>query len=266
VIETGPSLQIDLTVVLLAAFTAGLVLEMIRPAREPASIASRWSNNAGLSLFTYVCDHFLGTFFAAYVVYHFSPNYGMGLDSLPLWLEVVIVFLVLEFARYALHVAMHKIPLLWRLHAVHHADNEIDISTSFRHHPFESAVGAVPLGLIVLLLSGSAEALLLYRAFDLVLTVVSHANTELPRPLERGLRYLLVTPAFHRTHHMAERRFTDSNYGTILPWFDYLFGTYQGTTLEQQRQQQIGLDTHTAHEQRIDGMLLAPFRRRLPEH
>lgn len=258
-IETGPSFLVDFTVVTLGAFIAGMILEMLAPVRDGVISMARWINNAGLALISYGCNHLFGTFVAASILYNLEPGPFLHLSDLPLWLDVCIVFLALELTRYATHVAMHKLPFLWRFHAVHHTDNAVDISTSFRHHPIEGILSAVPLTAIIWLLGSAPEALILYRAVDLVMAVMTHTNVELPLRLERWLRYIVVTPAFHRTHHLAEKRFTDSNYSTAVPWFDYLFSTYQPTTVEQQKLAKIGLDTHTANEQRVDGMLWAPF-------
>lgn len=182
-----------------------------------------------------------------------------GLANLPLWLDVSVAFLALELTRYGIHVAMHKIPILWRFHAVHHTDSEVDISTSFRHHPIEEILSAAPAFAVVWLLASAPEALILYRAWDLVTTVLTYTNVNISPRLERWLRHILVTPAFHRTHHLADKRFTDSNYSASLPWFDYISSTYQPTTVEQQKFARIGLETHTANEQRLDGMLWALF-------
>lgn len=260
-IEATPAFTINLTIVTLCAFTVGMVLEMFSPVRKNTVTIGRWLNNGGLGLLSYVCNHLLGTLLGAVVLVRFGYS-GSGMGALPLWANVILVFVLVEFMRWAVHVAMHKVPLLWRLHAVHHADKEIDISTSFRHHPLEAALTAIPMTLLVLLLSAPPEALVLYRACDLVMTVIAHTNTRLPQRLERWLAYLVVTPAFHRTHHMAERRHTDSNYGMIIPWFDYLFSTYQPMSQQKQESAVIGLDKHTVNEQRLDGMIIAPFVKR----
>lgn len=262
-IETGSSFFVDFTVVTLAAFTVGMILEMLIPARDGVVSVSRWLNNTGLALITYACNHFLGTFVAVFVIYRFEPISFTGLANVPLWLDVCIVFFVLELVRYGIHVAMHKLPVLWRFHAVHHSDSAVDVSTSFRHHPIEAVFSAVPITAVIWLLGGALESLILYRAWDLIMTVMTHTNVNVPMRLERWLRRLVVTPAFHRTRHFAERRCTDSNYGASVPWFDYLFSTYQPTSAAQQKSAKMGLDTHTSNEQRLDGMLRAPFMERV---
>ncbi|MFT4520236.1 MAG: sterol desaturase/sphingolipid hydroxylase (fatty acid hydroxylase superfamily) [Halioglobus sp.] len=258
-IEAGPSFYIDFTLVTLGVFIVGMILEMLLPLRDTVISVSRWFNNAALAILTYVCSHLFGTFVAVAILSDLPSGTGYSLASLPLWLDFAVVFLVLELARYGIHVAMHKIPLLWRLHAVHHTDSTIDVSTAFRHHPIEAVFSAAPIIPIIWLLDSAPEALIIYRALDLTMAVLTHTNVDVNERLQRALRSIVITPAFHRTHHFAEKRFTDSNYGAMTPWFDYLFKTYQPTTSEQQKQAKLGLDSHTINEQRIDGMLIAPF-------
>jgi sterol desaturase/sphingolipid hydroxylase (fatty acid hydroxylase superfamily) len=261
-IEAGSSFFVDFTVVTLGAFTVGMILEMLVPAREGLISISRWLNNSVLALVTYACNHLFATFVAVFILYSFEPRLFTGLTNLPLWLDATIAFLALELTRYGIHVAMHKLPILWRFHAVHHADSAVDVFTSFRHHPIEAMLGAVPITAVVWLLASAPEVLILYRAWDLIMTVMTHTNIAIPNRFERWLRFIVVTPAFHRTHHLAEKRFTDSNYSNSVPWFDYFFSTYQPTTVEQQKFAKIGLETHTNNEQRVDGMLYAPFMKR----
>ncbi|MFT6891908.1 MAG: sterol desaturase/sphingolipid hydroxylase (fatty acid hydroxylase superfamily) [Halioglobus sp.] len=258
-IEVGPSFYIDFTLVTLGAFIAGMILEMLLPLRDSVVSVSRWFNNAALAIITYACSHLFGTFVAVAILSRLPSGTGYSLASLPLWLDFTVVFLVLGLARYSIHVAMHKIPLLWRFHAVHHTDSTIDVFTAFRHHPLEDILSTAPIIAILWLLGSSPEALIIYRALDLIMAVLTHTNVDVNERLERWLRYIVITPAFHRTHHFAEQRFTDSNYGALTPWFDYLFNTYQPTTSQQQKQAKLGLDSHTINEKRIDGMLIAPF-------
>ena len=113
----------------------------------------------------------------------------------------------------------------------------------------------------VMLLGVSPEAALYYRVLDVGLQVFNHSNIRIPASLERWLRYLVVTPDFHRTHHNAEQCYTDSNYGTMVPWFDYCFGTARHQPYEAQVHNQIGLAYFRGHrEARLDPLLLQPFQ------
>jgi sterol desaturase/sphingolipid hydroxylase (fatty acid hydroxylase superfamily) len=261
-IEAGSPFAIDFVAVVLGALVVGMVAEMFWPARDNQVSALRWLNNGVLALITYASIHLLGTALALYILHEFEPRNTFALAGGPLWLDLALTFIALEAVRYSLHIAMHKVPILWRFHSVHHSDSEVDIATSFRHHPIEGLINAIPVTVLVWVLASAPEVLLIYRAWDLLMAVFTHCNVRVPFRVEHWLRWLVVTPTFHRTHHLAEKRFTDSNYSSTIPWLDYLFSTYQPTTPEQQEKSIIGLDTHTPHEQRIDGMLLAPFLER----
>ena len=187
-IEAGPRFFIDFTVVTLGALTACMILEMLLPARDGALSVARWLNNTGLALITYACNHLAGTLAAVAILYMSEAKPFPGLANVPLWLDVSATVLALELARYGTHVAMHKLPLLWRFHAVHHTDSAVDVSTSFRHHPIEALIAAVPLTAVVWLLGGAPEVLILYRAWDLIMTVMTHSNVEVPIRLERWLQ------------------------------------------------------------------------------
>ncbi|MFT6287859.1 MAG: sterol desaturase/sphingolipid hydroxylase (fatty acid hydroxylase superfamily) [Alcanivorax sp.] len=264
-IETAPNFHLDLIAITLLALVVGMLLEMVRPARDIPVSLTRWLNNGSLALIAYAINYVFATLIGLYILYRFESPDLLGLSSAPLWLNLLVTFLVVEGARYSIHVAVHKVDWLWRFHSVHHSDAEVDLSTSFRHHPVKGMLNAIPMTALIWLIASGPQALILYRAWDLVSTVLTHTNVDIPHKIERWLRFAMVTPAFHRTHHFAEKRFTDSNYSATIPWFDYLFSTYQPTTVERQTSAKIGLDTHTVNEQRLDGMILAPFLNNIKE-
>jgi sterol desaturase/sphingolipid hydroxylase (fatty acid hydroxylase superfamily) len=144
----------------------------------------------------------------------------------PVWLEFLLTLVALDFAIWAQHVASHKIPLLWRLHRVHHADRDIDVTTAIRFHPVEIALSmALKIGLVYAL-GASAWAVV---AFEVILNgcaMFNHSNVRLPAAADRALRLLIVTPDMHRVHHSVLRREHDSNYGFNLSVWDRLFRVY----------------------------------------
>ena len=154
---------------------------------------------------------------------------GWGLFNqleMPFVLLLVAGFALRSLASYGIHIAMHKVPLLWRLHRVHHTDTALDISTTVRFHPLEFLV-SVPVVVAMILAAGVPPlVIMLYELFDAVMAVFSHANIRLPRRLERVLQWVLVTPDMHRVHHSSVQPETDSNYGATLSIWDRLFGTY----------------------------------------
>lgn len=141
--------------------------------------------------------------------------------------SVVVGVLVRSFLSWGVHLAMHKVPLLWRVHRVHHTDTFLDVSTTVRFHPFEFLINTPILIAGVMLVGIPPVALMLYELFDAAMAVFTHANIRLPRIVERLLRPVLVTPDMHRVHHSSYQRETDSNYGATLSIWDHLFGTYR---------------------------------------
>jgi sterol desaturase/sphingolipid hydroxylase (fatty acid hydroxylase superfamily) len=169
---------------------------------------------------------------------------GWGLFNaieVPFAILLVVGFALRSLVSYGIHVAMHKVPVLWRMHRVHHTDTALDVSTTVRFHPLEFAV-SVPIVVAAIVASGiSPLVIMLYELFDAVLAVFSHANIRLPRGFERVLQMLIVTPDMHRVHHSSARRETDSNYGATLSVWDHVFGTYTRKTDGDLAAMQLGL-------------------------
>ena len=134
---------------------------------------------------------------------------------------------VLDLERYWLHRLLHVVPILWRCHALHHSDRELDVSTSYRHHPFEVAVVAAVLPLSAVALGISGTVIVAYGAIDAVVAAFQHGNVKVPRRLERILAPVIVTPAMHRVHHSLDRSEANSNFGQIFSFWDRLFATYR---------------------------------------
>jgi sterol desaturase/sphingolipid hydroxylase (fatty acid hydroxylase superfamily) len=170
-------------------------------------------------------------------------------------------FLVLDLAIYAQHVAFHKVSLLWRLHRMHHADLDIDVSTGLRFHPIEIILSMLIKIAIVILIGVPAIAVI---AFEVVLNATSmfnHSNAAMPLWLDRIVRMLVVTPDMHRVHHSVLRHETDSNFGFNLPWWDRLFGTYCPQPQAGHDCMTIGLPNfRDPQELRLDRLITQPFR------
>ncbi len=256
-------LNLDLMAVALAALTCAVLLESAAPLRPANALGTRWLHNGSLALITYLTSYFLITAVAVWCLDHARRSVGDASINLSLndslWTQCVAVFFAQEFFRYGIHWLSHKVPLLWRFHAVHHADPEVDAATAFRHHPFEGLVGVIPITLLTFLLGAAPEVLIWYRAADLLMTVFTHLNTRIPKNLESAIGYILVTPRFHRTHHFSEHLYTDSNYGAITPWFDWLFGTYRRVSDSQNCSADLGLGWQPEASERLNRLLLAPF-------
>lgn len=156
-------------------------------------------------------------------------------------LEIVLSLLVLDLVIYTQHRLFHRLPLLWRLHRMHHTDLDLDVSSGTRFHPIEILLSLLIKMAVVALLGISPLAILLFEILLNGTSMFSHANLSLPLPLDRWLRLLVVTPDMHRVHHSVIVRETDSNFGFNLPWWDRLFGTYTAQPRDGHEQMRIGL-------------------------
>ncbi|MEQ8264440.1 sterol desaturase family protein [Pseudohaliea sp.] len=243
-------------------FAAAMVLEAFAPRRQLAGgIAWRWGNNFTLGLLSWYGSAVGSTLLFVWLA-RWSQLHQVGLlgnwGATP---QFLVLLASTQLLSYWIHRAFHAWRWLWPLHAVHHSDTDVDVSTTYRHHPLEPLLSLPLAAPLVLLLGVSPAAALAYRLFDVGAQVFSHSNIALPAPLERALRYVILTPDFHRVHHCAEARYTNSNYGSLVPWFDYLFGTARHRSAEEQRTMELGLEyLREPRDSRIDRLLLAPVK------
>ncbi|AVO38329.1 sterol desaturase family protein [Pukyongiella litopenaei] len=178
----------------------------------------------------------------------------------PGWAELLLAVLALDLALWAQHLLTHKWPLLWRLHRVHHADRDMDVTTAIRFHPVEIALSMlVKIGLVYLL-GADALAVLLFEILLNGTALFTHANLALPRRLDAVLRLVIVTPDMHRVHHSRRRVEHDSNYGFALSVWDRLFGTYRARPDHGHDRMTIGLHWQDDRPARLDWSLTLPFR------
>nr|WP_245165243.1 sterol desaturase family protein [Stappia sp. 28M-7] len=184
---------------------------------------------------------------AAVGVAQWAGDQGLGLFpalGMPLWIAGLLGFVLLDFAVWAEHWASHKIPLLWRIHRMHHADRDIDLTTALRFHPLEIVLSMVWKAAVVVAFGIPVMAVLVFEVVLNGAAMFNHANVRLPLTLDRWLRLLVVTPDMHRVHHSVIRRETDSNYGFNLAIWDRLFGTYVAQPAKGHEGMTIGLDEY----------------------
>jgi sterol desaturase/sphingolipid hydroxylase (fatty acid hydroxylase superfamily) len=160
---------------------------------------------------------------------------------LPAWLTVVLSVLLLDLAIYFQHVLFHAVPLLWRLHMVHHADPDFDATTGLRFHTIEIALSMWLKAATIMLIGPPPVAVLAFEMLLNATSIFNHSNATMPTWLDRALRLLVVTPDMHRVHHSTVPCETNSNYGFNLPWWDYLFGTYRAQPAAGHEAMEIGL-------------------------
>jgi len=189
---------------------------------------------------------------------------GFGLLNLlhwPPWLALVLTLLAFDALLWAQHLAFHRLPWCWRLHRVHHADQEIDVTTALRFHPLELAGSMLIKVAAVLLLGAPAEAVVIFEIALNGLALFNHANLRLPLALDRALRWIVVTPDLHRVHHSVLASEHDRNFGNGLSLWDRLFGTYEAQPREGHLGMRIGLSAYEGEgPMRLGWNLLLPLK------
>lgn len=232
----------------------------LHPAPQPP--LGRWLRNLSISALALAVTLATPMLFWQFTRAWASASAGgaMPLLGLPAWAQWVLTFLLLDGLAYAIHRLSHHVHWLWRLHAIHHSDPELDATTTHRHHPLENLVTAVLSLALLTVLQPPPLAALAYTLTAVVVSTLSHGNLRLPDALDRLLRPLVVTPAYHRAHHSAVQSQTDSNYATVLPLFDHLFRTASRPVDDGGRHLTIGLENGSfANRHSVAGLLTAPF-------
>jgi sterol desaturase/sphingolipid hydroxylase (fatty acid hydroxylase superfamily) len=245
-------------------FAAMALWELWGPRRRLAfGRSKRWSGNLGIVLLDTVLVRlvFPGAALGAALA---AESQGWGLLhtlELPKGLAIAASVILLDLAIYLQHVLFHAVPALWRLHRMHHADLDFDVTTGLRFHPLEILLSlAIKLG-VVAALGAPAVAVLIFEVLLNATSMFNHGNVRLPAPLDRVLRWVVVTPDMHRVHHSVTPRETNSNFGFSLPWWDRLFGTYRAQPAAGHEGMTIGIEQfRDPRELRLDRMLVQPFR------
>jgi sterol desaturase/sphingolipid hydroxylase (fatty acid hydroxylase superfamily) len=254
-IRLGCFLLVLLSMALWEALAPRRLLTVRRPLR--------WTSNLGLVALNTLAARLLVPAGVVGIALAAQEN-GWGLFhnvALPDWLAVVLAVMVLDLAIYLQHVMFHAVPILWRLHMVHHADLDFDVTTGSRFHTIEILLSLGIKAAVVILLGAPALAVLIFEAMLNATSMFNHGNVRLPARLDRLLRLLLVTPEMHRVHHSVIVRETNSNFGFNLPWWDFLFGTYRAQPARGHEGMTIGLEQFREEQvaDRLDRMLLLPF-------
>lgn len=237
--------------------------EILRPRRRlRISKAYRWANNWGIVAIDTLLTRLLFPAGAVGVgLYVASNNWGLlQVLELPSWLVVILSIVFLDFLVWLQHVMFHAVPALWRLHRMHHADLDFDLTTGLRFHPLEIILsfGIKTAGIVVI--GAPAIAVLIFEIILSSLALFNHSNVSFPRPVERALRRLIVTPDFHRVHHSWHPNETNSNFGFNLSWWDRLLGTYRDQPRDGHDHMTIGLNIFREPRwERLDRMLIQPF-------
>src|SRR5438046_2869522 len=246
-----------------AVFVAMAVWELLTP-RRPQAIGRnwRWPNDLGVLAVDALLVRVLLPITAVGLAL-FAEARGIGLFNmiaLPMWASIVISVILLDLAIYLQHVLFHAVPALWRLHRMHHADLEFDVTTGVRFHPVEIVISMIIKLGVVLAFGAPALAVLIFEVLLNATSMFNHGNVLLPQPIDRVLRMIVVTPEMHRVHHSIEPPETNSNFGFNLPWWDRLFGTYRAQPAAGHTGMTIGIDGfRQIIDIRLDRMLFQPL-------
>jgi sterol desaturase/sphingolipid hydroxylase (fatty acid hydroxylase superfamily) len=239
------------------------VWELLAPRRSlTTNKPLRWLNNLGLALLNSIVVRIFVPVAAAGTALA-AQSRGWGLFNnveIPAWLAMVLSVVALDLAIYLQHVMFHAIPVLWRLHMVHHADLDFDVTTGLRFHTLEILLSLGIKCASIVLLGVSPLAVLTFEVLLNGTSLFNHSNVRLPRWLDRALRLAIVTPDMHRVHHSVIKRETNSNFGFNLPWWDFLLGTYRDQPQEGHQKMVIGLPQFRDQSvERLPWMLVLPF-------
>ncbi len=217
--------------------------------------------------FTFTVFHLVIHTFLAILIVLLSDWCKAHSFGIVYWLQlktistILVCFLVLDFfGGWLVHIVEHKVPLLWRFHVIHHADNAVDVSSGLRHHPVESVVRGCFFFMGIMVSGAPMYAVMIFQTLLIIATAFTHANMKLPAKMDNFLSYFLVSPNMHKVHHHWKRPYTDSNYGAVLAIWDRLFGT---VTKLDPSQIKYGLDNYYPNEKDEDIWLLLrkPFQK-----
>ena len=248
----------------LGTFAVMAVWEVIAPRRALAlTRAVRWLNNLGLVFLNSFIARLL--FPAAAVgMAAFTTEQGWGLFNyyeIPAGIAILASVVIMDFVIYLQHVMVHAVPVLWRLHRVHHADVDFDVTTGARFHTLEIILSMLIKFATIVVLGPPVVAVVIFEVVLNASAMFNHSNIRIPKTVDRIVRWFIVTPDMHRVHHSVEDDEANSNFGFNLPWWDRLFGTYRDQPRAGHEAMTIGI--HTYNQPKLvawlPGMLILPF-------
>lgn len=173
---------------------------------------------------------------------------------------ILIGVLALDFSSWLVHLVMHKVPMLWRFHLIHHSDTNVDVTTGLRHHPGDSLLRGIFFLLLIFISGAPMYSVMIYQTLVVIATAFTHANISLPTGVDKFLSYFLISPNMHKVHHHWKQPYTDSNYGAVFSIWDRLMGTFKNLDIKQVK---YGLDRYYAAEkdEEVLTLLKKPFEK-----
>ena len=248
----------------LGIFALMAIWETIAPRRARTfSRLMRWPSNLGIVALNTLLIRVLFPV-AAVGLAGVGQQKSWGLLNnfeLPNWLAVLLAVALLDLIIYLQHVMFHAVPVLWRLHRMHHTDLDLDVTSGARFHPIEIVLSMAIKMVAVIALGPPVVAVVVFEVLLNGTAMFNHSNVLIPASVDRVLRLIFVTPDMHRVHHSIIPKETNSNFGFNLPWWDRLFGTYLAQPVEGHTGMTIGIgDFRSSRDLRLDLMLLQPFK------
>jgi sterol desaturase/sphingolipid hydroxylase (fatty acid hydroxylase superfamily) len=259
-LATEPQLRLA---VFLSVLVAMALWELATPRRrQEIPRVIRWTNNLGLVVIDTIVLRLSFPILAVGLA-AIAQDRGWGLFNIieaPEWVAVLVSIIVLDLVIYLQHVMFHAVPALWRLHRMHHADLEFDVTTGLRFHPVEILLSMGIKLAVVVALGPPAVAVLIFEVLLNATAMFNHSNIRLPMLVDRFLRLIVVTPDMHRVHHSIIPEETNSNFGFNLPWWDRLLGTYKAQPKAGHEGMTIGIEQfRTGRDLWLDRMLVQPI-------
>jgi sterol desaturase/sphingolipid hydroxylase (fatty acid hydroxylase superfamily) len=260
-LATEPQLRLA---VFLGVLVAMALWELATPRRrQEIPRVIRWTNNLGLVVVdTIVLRMTFPILAVGLAVIVQDRGWGLfNIVAVPGWVAILVSIIVLDLVIYLQHVMFHAVPALWRLHRMHHADLEFDVTTGLRFHPVEILLSVVIKLAVVMALGPPAVAVLVFEVLLNATAMFNHSNIRLPMLVDRFLRLIVVTPDMHRVHHSIIPEETNSNFGFNLPWWDRLLGTYKAQPKAGHEGMTIGIEQfRTGRDLWLDRMLVQPIK------
>jgi sterol desaturase/sphingolipid hydroxylase (fatty acid hydroxylase superfamily) len=256
--EPGSEAGLIPALVILGLFATVVAAELVRPLRmRSGSTSRRWIGNLSLCVLSngiFVLPTM--TAFAAAFVSRSEQKSLLDMFGLPSTMRLVVAIIGLDALAYAQHRLLHRVDILWRFHAVHHSDPEVDVTTTFRHHPVEAIFNGALIGGVVLAIGFSPAEIAAYTWVSFVVEIVAHANLALPSWFGAIFGRLIVTPEFHRLHHSRAKAEANANFGQAFSIWDTLFGTARDRSPEDSRRVEFGLDEFRSQKFHLPHYLL----------
>ena len=257
--EPGSEPGLIPALVILGLFTTVVAAELVRPLRTRSSSTSRrWVGNLSLCILSngiFVLPTM--TAFAAAFVWRSEQKSLLDMFGVPSTMRLIVAIIGLDALAYAQHRLLHRVDVLWRFHAVHHSDSEVDVTTTFRHHPVEAIFNGALIGGVVLAIGFSPVEIAAYTWVSFVVELVAHANLALPSWFGAIFGRLIVTPEFHRLHHSRAKAEANANFGQAFSIWDRLFRTARVRPLDDARRLEFGLDEFREPRSHLPYYLLA---------